>query len=160
MRCIFCEYPIRRIGKGQFESFSAGSEPRSAVNPYAIRVLQESYRIDASAARSKSCEEFKGQSFDFVIVIGDHETERCPTREGQPIVAHWTLPSPTGFNGNEEKTYRYFWCVSRYIYHRLELFCGLPFESLDRLRLEHATKEIGQTSTVFSQDMSAIIVQV
>ena len=48
-RSIFCEYLIRRLGKQRFESFSAGADPRPFVNPYAIRVLQESYEMDASA---------------------------------------------------------------------------------------------------------------
>src|ERR1700749_3740780 len=77
-RSIFCEYLIRRLGKGRFESFSAGADPRPFVNPYAVRVLQESYEMDASAARSKSWDEYKSYVFDFVITVCDNAKERCP----------------------------------------------------------------------------------
>ena len=53
-RSIFGEYFIRKLGKGHFKSYSAGADPRPKVNPYALRVLQESFEIDASAARPKS----------------------------------------------------------------------------------------------------------
>jgi arsenate reductase len=44
-RSIFGEYFIRKLGKGKFESFSAGADPRSKVNPYALRVLKELQRL-------------------------------------------------------------------------------------------------------------------
>jgi len=151
-RSIFCEYLIRRLGKQRFESFSAGADPRPFVNPYAIRVLQKSYEMDASAARSKSWDEYKGYVFDFVITVCDNAKERCPFWPGQPIIAHWPSPDPADFVGTEEETYRHFWQVSRQIHRRLEIFCSLPFDKLDRLRLEHATIEIGKTDDTTSHD--------
>jgi Low molecular weight phosphotyrosine protein phosphatase len=49
-RSIFGEYLIRKLGKGRFQSYSAGADPRPKVNPYALRVLLESFKIDASEA--------------------------------------------------------------------------------------------------------------
>jgi len=43
---------------------------------------------------------------------------------------------------NAEKP-RAFWQVAQQIKRRLELLSSLPFEKLDALRLEAATKEIG-----------------
>jgi arsenate reductase (thioredoxin) len=143
-RSIFGEYFIRKLGKEKFESFSAGAEPRLAVNPYAIRVLRESYEMDPSEARPKSWDEYKGVIFDFVITLCDNAKERCPVWPGQPIIAHWSTPDPAEFEGTEEETYRHFWQISRLIYRRIDIFCNLPFGKLDRLRLEHATKEIGR----------------
>ena len=143
-RSIFGEYFIRKLGKETFESFSAGAEPRPAVNPYAIRVLRESYEMDPSEARPKPWDEYKGVIFDFVITLCDNAKERCPFWPGQPIIAHWSTPDPADFEGTEEQTYGQFWQISRLIYRRIDIFCNLPFDKLDRLRLEHATKEIGQ----------------
>ena len=50
-RSIFGEYLIRRLGPDRFESYSAGADPKLNVNPYALRVLHEAFKIDASAAR-------------------------------------------------------------------------------------------------------------
>src|SRR5664280_579496 len=40
-RSIFGEYLLRTLGRGRFETFSAGSHPTSRVNPLALRVLKE-----------------------------------------------------------------------------------------------------------------------
>jgi arsenate reductase len=146
-RSIFGEYLIRRVGKEKFESFSAGANPRSAVNPYTIRVLQDSYQMDASDARPKSWDEYKGVIFDFVITVCDNAKEQCPFWPGQPIIAHWSSPDPVDFKGTDEETYQHFWQISRQIYRRIDIFCNLPFDKLDRLRLEHETREVGKTDT-------------
>ena len=114
-RSIFGEYLIKRIGRGLFESYSAGASPIGRVNPYAQRVLRDVYHIDASDARSKGFEELWDENFDFVITVCDKAQETCPVWPGQPIVAHWG-----------------------------ELFCSLPFDKIDRLRLETMTRDIGK----------------
>lgn len=143
-RSIFGEYLIRKLGNGKFESFSAGAQPRSEVNPYTIRVLREAYKMEASDARSKSWDEYKSVLFDFVITVCDNAREHCPFWPGQPIIAHWPVPDPAGFEGSEKGKFDYFWKVSQLIYRRVDLLCNLPFDKLDRLRLEHATQEIGR----------------
>jgi arsenate reductase (thioredoxin) len=45
--------------------------------------------------------------------------------------------------GSEAEKRRAFWQVAQQIKRRLELLASLPFEKLDALRLEAATKEIG-----------------
>ncbi len=142
-RSILGEYLIRKLGKGLFESYSAGADPRPQVNPYAMRVLQESFKIDASAARPKSWDVYQGVVFDFVITVCDHAKETCPVWPGQPITAHWSSPDPAEFDGSEEETYRYFWKIAHQIYRRVDLLCNLPIDKLDRLRLEYATRKIG-----------------
>jgi arsenate reductase len=142
-RSILGEYLIRKLGKGFFESYSAGADPRPQVNPYAMRVLQESFKIDASAAKPKSWDVYQGVVFDFVITVCDRAKETCPVWPGQPITAHWSSPDPAEFDGSEEETYRYFWKIAHQIYRRVDLLCNLPIDKLDRLRLEYATRKIG-----------------
>ena len=107
-RSIFGEYLIRKLGKARFKSYSAGADPRPQVNPYALRVLQESFKIDASDARPKSWDVYKDVVFDFVITVCDHAKETCPVWPGQPITAHWSSPDPAEFKGSDQETYRYF----------------------------------------------------
>lgn len=143
-RSIFGEYLIRRICPGRFESFSAGSYPTGRVNPYTTRVLSDLYHIDPSEARSKSWEEFKGIEFDFVITVCDNARESCPTWPGQPIVAHWGVPDPAPAEGTDEEIFRHFKQAALLLQRRIELFCSLPFEKLDRLRLTELTQNIGK----------------
>ena len=143
-RSIFGEYLIRKCGKGRFQSYSAGADPRPTVNPYTVRVLQEDFRIDASGARSKSWNEYRDVVFDFVITVCDNAREHCPTWLGQPVIAHWPAPDPGEFKGSDKETYNHFWKIAQQIYRRVDLLCNLPIDKLDRLQIEHATKEIGE----------------
>ena len=145
-RSIFGEYLLRRIGQDRFEAYSAGSYPTGRINPFAVRVLTELYHIDASEARSKSWEEYGDVKFDFVITVCDDAREACPVWPGQPIVAHWGVPDPALATGTEEEIFRKFRQTATLLQRRIELFCSLPFEKLDRLKLAKLTQDIGQTS--------------
>jgi len=149
-RSILAEYLIQRIGQKRFEAYSAGAQPKGEVNPMTLRVLRELYHINASNARSKSWKEFQGVHFDFVITVCDNAKESCPIWPGQPIIAHWGSPDPGSFEGSEAETFGFFQKVAFQIQRRIELLCCLPFEKLDRLRLEELTHEIGGKETVLS----------
>ena len=145
-RSIFAEYLLRRIGQGRFEVYSAGSEPTGIVNPFAVQVLEDSYKIDPTDARSKSWEEYKDLTFDFVITVCDNARESCPVWPGQPIIAHWGVPDPALATGTYQEMLRQFRQAAMHLQRRVELFCSLPFEKLDRLKLEKLTQDIGKTS--------------
>lgn len=144
-RSIMAEYLMRKIDPKRFESFSAGANPKGAVNSYALRVLKDSYHIDAADAHSKSWEEYisAGTRFDFVITLCEKAKEACPAFPSQPITAHWSSPDPAEFEGDDEATVNYFAKVALQIRRRIDLFCSLPFEKLDGLRLQQMTTEIG-----------------
>lgn len=146
-RSIMAEYLLRKIGRGRFETFSAGSHPRGEPHPLTLRVLREYFQIDASDARSKSWDEFRGQSFDLVITVCDHARAACPIWPGAAAVAHWSSPDPGEAAGSEEERLRFFRDVALQIQRRIELLCNLPLESLDRVRLGAATREIGERQT-------------
>jgi arsenate reductase (thioredoxin) len=143
-RSIFGEYLIRKLGNGRFESYSAGADPRPQINPYTVRVLRESFKIDASGVKPKSWDVYKNVAFDFVITVCDDAKENCPVWPGQPIIAHWSSPDPAKFEGSDHETYKYFWKIAHQTYRRVDLLCNLPVEKLDRLGLEHATRHIGE----------------
>ena len=147
-RSVFGEYLLRRIGGPRFQVFSAGSFPTGKVNPFAVRVLNDVYHIDASEARSKSWEEFQEVEFDFVITVCDNARETCPIWPGQPIIAHWGSPDPALAEGSDEQIYRTFKQVAFQIQRRIELFTSLPFDKLDRLKLAALTKDIGNKETL------------
>lgn len=147
-RSIFAEYLLRRMASQKFEVYSAGASPKAAPHPMAVAVLEETFKIDASTARSKSWDEFKAVEFDFVITLCDNAKETCPVWPGQPIIAHWNSPDPAEFDGTEQEVHHAFWQVAQQINRRLELFASLPFEKLDALRLEAATRQIGEKEKI------------
>jgi len=146
-RSIFAEFIAQGLSNGRFEVHSAGSDPKPAPHPMALKVLREKFRYSLEDARSKSWEEFRDVEFDFVITLCDNAKESCPVWPGQPILAHWGSPDPAAFEGTDEAKETYFWKVAQQIRRRIELFFSLPFEKLDALRLDAATKDIGQKET-------------
>lgn len=149
-RSIFAEYLLRKMDRRRFEAFSAGSEPKGEVHPMTLRVLRENLKIDASDARSKSWEEYQDIQFDFVITVCDNARESCPYWPGQPIIAHWGVPDPAAAEGSDEDQLHAFKEAAIVLSRRIELFVNLPFEKLDRLRLEQLTREIGASTPVSS----------
>ena len=140
-RSILGEYLLREKGRGRFEVHSAGSHPTGRVNPLAVRTLREKYGLDASGARSKSWDEFKGVKFDFVITVCDNAKEACSIWPGQPMIAHWGSPDPAAAEGTEEEKYRFFVTVASQIARRVELFCAFPD---DKLLDAVAVRDVGQ----------------
>jgi arsenate reductase len=142
-RSIFAEFIANKEAGHILEAYSAGSKPKGVPHPLALRILQEAFSIDTSEARSKSLDEFKNTEFDFVITLCDKAKETCPVWPGHPVLAHWGSPDPDGFEGTEEEKLNAFWKVAQQIKLRINLLTSLPFDTLDQLRLESATREIG-----------------
>src|SRR5215475_15472192 len=91
-RSQMAEGILRNDGGETFEVYSAGVKA-SAVRPEAIQAMRE-IGIDISGHRSKSVDEFAGQSFDTVITVCDFAAEHCPIFPGSPQRIHWNLPDP------------------------------------------------------------------
>jgi protein-tyrosine-phosphatase len=69
------------IAGAKFRAYSAGSQPRGEVDPYALDVLRKS-RIPTEGLRSKSWDEFSALGaphMDFVFTVCDPAAmEHCP----------------------------------------------------------------------------------
>jgi arsenate reductase (thioredoxin) len=122
-RSIMAEALLRRQGRGRFEVFSAGTEPRG-VNPLTLRVLAEA-GIDASAARSKSVQEYLGQPFDYVITVCDQAREACPVFPGGRQTLHWGYDDPAEATGTDEEKLVVFRRVFAAIGERIATFAVL-----------------------------------
>ena len=85
----------------RFEVFSAGTRP-SQVRPEAIAVMRE-LGIDISPHRSKSVDEFAGQSFDYVLTVCDNARESCPAFPSKAAMMHRNFEDPAALEGSEEE---------------------------------------------------------
>jgi arsenate reductase len=92
---------LRDLSGGSIEVFSAGTKP-SGLRPEAVAVMQES-GIDISGARSKSVDEFAGQSFDYVITVCDSAAKDCPFFPGAKQRLHWPFEDPAAVQGTQEE---------------------------------------------------------
>ena len=122
-RSIMAEALLRQHGKDRFEVASAGTQPRG-VNPLTLKVLADA-GIDASWARSKSVQEYLGQTFDYVITVCDQAREACPVFPGAGESLHWGYEDPAEAMGSEEERLAVFRRVFTAIGERVQLFATL-----------------------------------
>ena len=146
-RSVLAEAILNKFGAGKFRAFSAGSQPKGAVNPNTIRLLTD-LGYDASGFRSKSWSEFAGpdapdMSFIFTV-CDDAAGESCPVWPGKPATAHWGIADPAAATGTDAEVMQAFRDAYRLLERRIELFLALPLASLDRMALEKNLKEIGR----------------
>ncbi len=145
-RSILAEAILNRVGQGRFKAFSAGSQPKGEVHPYALRLLK-SLNHDTSFARSKSWEEFAvpgAPEMNFVFTVCDNAAnEACPVWPGQPMTAHWGVPDPAAAEGTEAEKHLAFADTYRMLNNRISIFTSLPMQTLDKLALQKRLNEIG-----------------
>jgi protein-tyrosine-phosphatase len=147
-RSIMAEAILNREGRGKFRAFSAGSQPKGRVHPYALDLLRK-LNFDVSGFRSKSWSEFArpdAPKLDFVFTVCDNAAaETCPVWPGQPMTAHWGVPDPAAATGNEAEVRLAFADAFRMLNNRISLFVSLPLRSLDKLTLQQQLESIGKT---------------
>lgn len=105
-RSQMAEGLLRGLSEGRVEAFSAGTEP-SRVHPLAIAAM-DAEGIDIRGQRSKSLDEYLGQTFDYVISVCDRAGESCPVFPGAPERIHWSIPDPAAVEGPDERKLRAF----------------------------------------------------
>jgi arsenate reductase len=147
VRSILAESILRKDGSQHFRGFSAGSQPKGRVNPFAVKVLGSlDYPIDN--LRSKSWEEFASPDapvMDFVFTVCDGAAgESCPVWPGQPLTAHWGVEDPAEVEGTDIQKEAAFVAAFRYLRNRIAIFTSLPLQSIDRLSLGTRLRDIGR----------------
>ena len=139
-RSIMAEVIMNRAGAGRFKGFSAGSQPKGQVHPYALDLLRKLH-YDVTGLRSKSWTEFSGPEapkLDFVFTVCDNAAaETCP------VTAHWGIPDPAAATGTEAEVRLVFADALRMLTNRINIFVSLPLRSLDQLSLQKQLNAIG-----------------
>jgi len=100
-RSQMAEALLRHLSHGRIDACSAGSHP-TQVHPLARQVLAER-GIATEGLRSKSIDEFAGQSFDVIVTVCDRVRESCPTFPGDPECIHWSFADPAAVEGSLEE---------------------------------------------------------
>lgn len=157
-RSILAEGILRKDGRGRFNAFSAGSQPKGTVNPFALKVL-ESYDYPTEGLRSKSWDEFAGPDapvMDFIFTVCDNAAgEACPFWPGHPASAHWGIEDPAAVEGTDIEKERAFVQAFHYLRNRISVLLSLPVAVMEREtllgqlqtigRMEGATRDPGET---------------
>jgi len=146
-RSILAESILTAEGKGRFRAFSTGSQPKGAVNPLALKVL-DALGYPTEGFRSKGWEEFSGPDapqMDFIFTVCDSAAgEACPVWPGHPTTAHWGIEDPGAVEGSDIEKERAFSTAARYLKNRITAFLNLPMDSIDHLSLQTQLHGIGK----------------
>lgn len=105
-RSQMAEGLLRHLGGDRFQSFSAGTEA-AFVRPLAIEAMRE-IGVDITAQWSKTLDDVRGQSFDFVITVCDSANEACPVFPGGTARLHWSFDDPSAATGSDEERLEVF----------------------------------------------------
>ena len=145
-RSILAEAILNKKGFPNFTAYSAGSHPKGAVHPAALRLL-EAANFSTASFRSKAWDEFakpNSPKLDFVVTVCDNAAgEVCPIWPGQPMTAHWGIPDPAAVQGTTEQINKSFRDAFIALDRRIGLFLSLPLASLDRLAIKKEIDNIG-----------------
>lgn len=147
-RSIFAETLLRAEACARFDVHSAGTNPQSELNPYAVELLQQKGH-DTSGLRAKHVSEFQGAEapkLDFVFTVCDRAAnEECPPWPGQPMTGHWGQPDPVKATGTEAEKRLAFQQVYGALRNRIRAFAALPLDTLDRASLQARIDAIANT---------------
>ena len=135
-RSILAEGLLARHGSNRTQACSAGNRPTSAVHPLAIETLANR-GIELPEARNKSWDEFAGRALDCVLTVCDTAAgEACLLFDGPAPRAHWGVPDPAGFEGDEPTRLAYFEEVCDRPETGVRALLALPLERLDEAELQ------------------------
>jgi arsenate reductase len=119
-RSQMAEGLLRHDAGDRFEVDSAGTKP-GHVRPEAVAVMKE-LGIDISGHRSKSVDEFRDHSFDYVLTVCDNAKESCPIYPGHANRLHHSFEDPAAVEGSEEQRLSAFRVVRDQIRQHLRNF--------------------------------------
>jgi arsenate reductase len=146
-RSILGEAILNELGRGRLRAYSAGSKPKGAPHPGALRLL-ERRGIDTTPFRSKSWNEFTGAGapqIDIAITVCDNAAqEACPVFMGAPIKAHWGLPDPADETGDEAAVDAAFERTWLALNVRVRALLSTRFEAMEKRALTDLLMEIGR----------------
>jgi arsenate reductase len=93
-RSIMAEVILNKLGSGRLRAFSAGSHPKGAVHPLALKELERS-GLPTKGLASKHWNVFAAPDaleMDFIFTVCDRAAgETCPRWLGRPVTAHWRI---------------------------------------------------------------------
>ena len=144
-RSIIAEVLLNTLGNRKFMGFSAGSSPKTEINPIAKEIAEE-MRYDTKKLYSKSWNEFaKANSLKIHIVITVCDSaakEMCPIWPGHPLQVHWGFKDPSAVGGDKIEKRKAFDALIKTLKPKIEKLIRLPVVTMDAVNLKFKLREI------------------
>ena len=147
-RSILAEAILNAKGGDRFRAFSAGSNPKPAPNPLALKLLTVKGH-PTEHLRSKSWEAFAAPAaphMDVIVTVCDDAAgETCPVWPGRPATAHWGIADPSAVEGDETVRAHAFERAYSQLEQRIDQLLALPME-LEGMAFTEALRSIEAAS--------------
>ena len=144
-RSIIAEVLLNSLGKGKFAGFSAGSSPKTEVNPIAKEIAGE-MKYDVKKLYSKSWDEFakpNSPKMHIIITVCDSAAkEVCPIWPGHPLQVHWGFKDPSVMGGDKIEKRKAFDELVKILRVKIEKLLRLPVATMDTVNLKFKLREI------------------
>lgn len=121
-RSQMAEGIMHHLGGRMVAVYSAGSDP-ATVHPDAVRVMA-AMGMDISAQHSKHLNEFRAQTFDYIVTVCDRAREACPLFPNDPVQIHWSFADPAAVEPEAER-YQAFWRTAQELTTRIRYLLAL-----------------------------------
>lgn len=133
-RSILAEALLQKRSANRFHAFSAGSQPKGAVHPLALKLLKnKGYEVENF--RSKSWDEFAlpdAPKMNIVVTVCDNAAnEVCPFWPGTPSKFHWSIPDPAVAEGTEDEKMQAFQNAYELLETRINNLVAREIQQLD-----------------------------
>jgi len=87
---------------------SAGTSPKDALHPDAVRVLDDEFGIDIATQRPRALARIASRRFDLVVTLCDKAREACPEFPSHPLRVHWSIADPATVSDTDHADYSAF----------------------------------------------------
>jgi protein-tyrosine-phosphatase/DNA-binding transcriptional ArsR family regulator len=91
-RSIMAEALLNHHGKGQYEVFSAGTEPHG-INPQTLDAISY-FGLSTNNLKSKHIDQYTNEHFDYVITLCDKAAKACDHRLSGTHCIAWDFQAP------------------------------------------------------------------
>jgi protein-tyrosine-phosphatase len=144
-RSIIAEVLLNSLSKGKFIGFSAGSSPKTEVNPIA-KEIAEALNYDVKKLYLKSWDEFSkpnSPKMHIIITVCDSAAkEVCPIWPGHPLQVHWGFKDPSIIGVNKIEKRKAFDELVKTLKVKIEKLVRLPVSTMDMVNLKFKLREI------------------
>ena len=97
----------KKLGRGQWQTASAGSKPSGYVHPLALKAIEE-LDLSCDGLTSKSVDQFVNQSIDLAVTVCDNAADDCPALPHAKQTLHWPFEDPADATGTEAEQFEFF----------------------------------------------------
>ena len=120
----------KKLGRGKWQSASAGSKPSGYVHPLALKAIEE-LDLSTEGLISKHVGQFVDQPIDLAVTVCDNAADDCPALPHAKKTLHWPFEDPADATGTEEEQFEFFRKVRDQIHAKISEYLATQSTAIE-----------------------------